>query len=89
MSIISELHAKVNSGMNLTAAIDQIVPGADPAYWQRRLANYDPAAKSNRRTARRKAGSSRRKKSTFAASQVLVGLAMVETVERVNGREVE
>ncbi len=87
MTIIAKLHAEVNSGKTLAEAIEQIIPGADLAYWQKRLANYDPNAKP----AKRKRSSSRSRKATrnFRASTVLARMTITETEQRIGNAMAE
>lgn len=80
MTILTQLHEAVNSdGLTVSEAIDKIIPGADVAYWQRRLANYNPGEKTKKRKPRRRSGGKNRR--TFRASQVLSG-AELQTYDR-------
>ncbi len=87
MSIIAQLHQAINNGKTLAEAIDTIVPGADLAYWQKRLANYDPNAKP----AKRKRSRSRSRKATrnFRASAVLARMTVTETEQRIGNAMAE
>ena len=97
MSIISDLHTLVQTGLTLQEAIDQIIPGADPTFWASKVANYDPTApKPKRKKSTRRSRKSNKR--TFQASQVLNqmslstadqqaeqrGGAMADLVNRVN-----
>lgn len=69
---------------------DVIPEGADPAWWERLARNYkaNKAKPKRKRPARQRTYRSRRKvdTSTVFAQQQARGRAMVEQVERVNGR---
>lgn len=84
MSSIHHIYTQVKAGRSLEAVLDETYPGADPRFWRTIIANYNPdkAPKQPRRTPRRRAGSSSRKTNYAAA---VVGRAMAELVERVNG----
>lgn len=69
MTITARLYALVQAGATVAEAVEQIVPDADVAFWERRLANYDNPRKRKRRRSRRRRR--RAGKRTFQASQVL------------------
>lgn len=87
MSIISDIYNLVNQGLGLSQAVEQIVPGADPGFWRKQLANYNPAQPASKKTARKSTPRpSRSKKSNYAKMQSALGRATLELVERVNGQ---
>ena len=73
-----------NAGLALEDALEQIVPGADPAYW-RRLLDRQPAPAAPRKPHRRSSGSRRTpsKRTNYAAA--VTARAMSEQLDRVNG----
>lgn len=75
---VAELHKMVKQGMTLEAAVEQLWPGADPAYWRRRLARYEPQAEPPARPKRkrRRAPARRVNKRTFKASAVLGSMSI-------------
>ncbi len=78
MTILSQLHRLVNSGHTLESAIDLVIPGADPTFWERKLATYDPnAPKPKRRRSRSR--SRKTNKRTFRASSVLTKTTLSTT----------
>lgn len=102
-TILAQLHSLVNNeGMTVEQAVEQILPGADPKFWEHKLANYDPNAPKPKRRKRRRSSTRRRpRKRTFRADAVLSRTtlssaeesreqeaeAMAELVKRVNRSE--
>jgi len=87
-TIIERLHYYVNiHRMPLVDAVEQVVPGADPTYWQRRLANYDPTAPARKRKpaqCKPSGNIGKRKRINRFTLESSQNWALVETVKRVN-----
>lgn len=83
MSIISEVIHKINSGMSLELAIPE---GADPRYWAKIVANYNPAAKP--KTKRNRPDSGNRKSRGYFKQVAVCNLATAQLVSRVNRNEI-
>lgn len=87
--ILTQILSLINLGQSILQAVETVVPGADPAFWQmvvnRHLTNPNPkkAKKQTKRSATRKAS----KKSNYAKMQSALAWSTAELVERVNGGE--
>lgn len=92
-TILQQVRELINTaGLALEDALEQIVPGADPAYWRRLLDRADQQAaprKPRRRSTDAKSCVSTRsgkpRKTTNYAAQA-VSRAMSGQLDRVNGR---
>lgn len=101
MSIVAELYTLVNvEKIPLAQAVEQIVPGADLAYWQKRLATYNPNACPSKRRKKQTRNTRRIQRTTFRADAVLArssyasqqsgqNQASSQLVERVNEEPTE
>lgn len=98
MTITARIHALVQAGASVAEAVEQIVPGADVAFWTRRLANYRPGPAPRRRRQRRRLRRRVVGKRTFRASQALArpgyfeqestrGRSLAELVDRANKKK--
>ena len=86
MNILADLHQKINSGLTLQEAIDQIIPGADPTFWAAKVANYDPTTPKPKRKKSRRKSSRKSSKRTFQASTVLAKMSLSTAEEQAEQR---
>jgi hypothetical protein len=82
MDVKSRLKNLIQFGYTLEAAIAEVVPGADVALWRKLLAQPDRPAR--KKTSKRTTSRSGPRKSKFYSTAHVVGMAMMEALERVN-----
>ena len=92
-TILQQILALINTGSTVQQAIDQVVPGADPSYWQHLVKRHQaqvsqPQRKPRKRTTSKRSNGQPRKRFNYAAQVLSLGYAMAELTERVNSRSV-
>lgn len=100
-NILAQILSLINLGRSLPQAIDTIIPGADPAFWQKVIARYQANLAPKKSSRKSKSSSRSRKPGKRFASSVPFVLSFAEKqterrtavtaelVGRVNGKSEE